>query len=58
MYQKISIHYSWVSGILIFFKLTHKICFSSLFNCKVPIIICQVFLDTLKISLYTKDFFD
>jgi hypothetical protein len=29
-------------------KLTHSICFTSLFNCKDSIVICHVFLDTLK----------
>ncbi len=49
MYQKIPIHYSWMNGILVFFKLTLSICFPSLFNYKAPIAICHVFLDALKI---------
>jgi len=46
MYQKILIHYSWMTDILVFFKLTPSICFPSLFNYKVPIVICHVFLNT------------
>jgi hypothetical protein len=49
MYQKIPIHYPWMNGILVFFKLTPNICFPSLFNYKAPIAICHVFLDALKI---------
>jgi hypothetical protein len=58
MYQKISIHYSLVSGILVFLKLTPNIHFLPLFNCKAQIVICHVFLDTLRISWYTKEFFN
>jgi hypothetical protein len=47
MYQKIPIHYSWVNGI--FLKLTPSIRFLPLFNYKVPIVICHMFLDTLRI---------
>jgi hypothetical protein len=49
MYQKISIHYSSMNGILVFLKLTPNIHFLSLFNCKAQIVICHVFFDTLRI---------
>jgi hypothetical protein len=56
MYQKMSIHYSLVNGILIFLKLTTNTHFPPLFNCKAQIVICHVFFDRLIISWYTKDF--
>jgi hypothetical protein len=48
-----------MSSILVFLKLTLNIhTFMPLFNCKTQIVICHVFLDTLRISWYTKDFFN
>jgi len=45
MYQKIPIHNSWVHDLFVFFKFTLNICFRPLFNYKVPIVICYMFLD-------------
>ncbi len=47
-----------MSGILVFLKLTPNIHFLPLFNFKAQIVICHVFLDTLRISWYTKEFFN
>jgi hypothetical protein len=58
IYERPPIHYSWLSSILVFFKLTPNICFSSLFNCKVLIVICHIFFDILNINSYIKDFFN
>jgi hypothetical protein len=48
MYQKNSIHYSLMSGILEFLKLTPSIHFSPLFNCKVQIVIYYMFFKDIK----------
>jgi hypothetical protein len=45
MYQKIPIHYLWVCDLLVFFKSTFSMCFLPLFNYKVVIVICHMFLD-------------
>jgi hypothetical protein len=56
--SKNSIHYSLMSGILVFLKLKPSIHFSPLFNCKAQIVIYHVFFDTLRISSYIKDSFN
>jgi hypothetical protein len=43
-------------GELVCVKYTSNICFPSLFNYKVLIIMCHAFFDTLRISWYIKDF--
>jgi hypothetical protein len=48
--SKNSIHYSLMSGILVFLKLTPNIHFLPLCNCKAQIVIYHVFFDTLRIS--------
>jgi hypothetical protein len=58
MYQKIPIHYSWANDTLVFFKMTPNILFPPLFKYKISIIICHMFFNRLKISIYTKDFFN
>jgi len=47
--SKISIHYSWVNGRLVFSKLTPSICFMLLFNHKALIVICHIFFNTIRI---------